>query len=212
MKTKIYMMMAMLAVSMTSKAQSYEGSGGMYNTSFSEIQNMTAIYVQYQPSSFVPKDGKSTSFTAWSIGVQSYTPLSKTTPIYGDIGLKFQYSSKSENGADFTMFSIKVPFNVGYLYTLPNSSFSIYPKLGFSVGYHLSAKMKTGSTTINMFDSDDMGGDDYKWENIPIEWQVGIDFVINKKITFGVSYGTDITETAKNMRIHTTSITAGILF
>lgn len=197
-----------------------------------ENNNWSTLYLQWNPSSAVPSKGDSKTFTGFSIGYNKAIGLTQQAPLYLEFGLGVQYSYRSDTKKEvyntgygyqtyeldekFSMLSAKVPFQLDYVYNIPNTSVDIIPNAGLDFRFNILGKIKYEgggySESRNLFDKDDMGGDDYTWNRFQVGWHIGLNARFNKKYLLGVSYGTDFSEIAKEVKIHTTSVTLGLCF
>lgn len=129
--------------------------------------------------------------------------------------------------------SMKVPVHLLYAWDIPNSKVQLIPFVGLNLRYNFSGKIKyewdasVGGYTLdaddleeagfedqdyNVFDKDDMGGSKNTWKRFQIGWELGVKARFNQKYLLGISYGSDFSEIAKKVKIHTTSITLGYCF
>lgn len=261
MKTfKLLAMTAMMAVSTTASAQFSNTSGSSSNT---DGLSHNTVYLEWNPSSFVPDKGSSQSFTGFSaVYGKTFDVSQGRFPLFVEVGAGLQYSFYSEEEAGmkekFNMFSAKVPVNIGYSYQFPNSNISIDVYSGLTLRYNFSGKKKyeysgngedadwsdyldgmedylggmgdyldellgeeygelagaggNGKDELNVFDKDDMGGDDNTWKRFQIGWQAGANVRIKNKFLVGVSYGTDFSEISKKVNINTVTLKLGYCF
>ncbi|MBR5435263.1 MAG: outer membrane beta-barrel protein [Muribaculaceae bacterium] len=176
----------------------------------------SSLYLQWNPSTFVPKKGDDLSFTGLTFGYSKAVGISETTPLFIEFGAALQYSFKSESGRDweekFRMFSVKVSVNLVYDWQLPNSSVSIRPFAGLTLRGNISGKEieedDEYKSEYDLFDKKDMDGEPFK--RLQIGWQIGANVAFNNKFYLGLSYGSDFSEICKNVKISTTSITVGM--
>ncbi len=205
---KIILMAAMAVMTSTAFAQLMTGKSAAISK---EFKNKT-FYLQWNPSSIVPDKGSSQSFTGFSIGLNKAWGVSSSLPLYIESGLGIQFSFYSEDDADYKMLSAKIPLSLQYVYEIPNSSVEIIPNLGLDFRINAVGTAEYNGKDYNLFDKDDMGGDDYTWNRFQVGWHIGANARFNKKWLVGVSYGTDFSEIAKKAKIHTTSVTLGVCF
>lgn len=223
-KFKTILLIAVLASSANSFAQFSNSSA----SSSSPSDGWNTIWVQWNPSQFSPDKGDSHSFTGFSLGYSHAFPLSNSIPLLVEAGVGLQYSFYKEDlGEDYgisveekiNMFSAKVPVHVLYDWQIPNSSVSIIPFAGLNMRFNISGKLKYEedddygygeSYDANLFDKDEMDGD--QWKRFQIGWELGVKAKFNNKFMVGVSYGQDFSEIAEKVKIHTTSITLGYCF
>lgn len=176
----------------------------------------SSVYVQWNPSTFVPKKGDDQSFTGLTFGYSKAVGISETSPLFIEFGAGLQYSFKSESGRDweekFRMFSVKVPVSLVYDWQLPNSSVSIRPFAGLTLRGNISGKEieedDEYKSEYDLFDKKDM--DEYTFNRLQIGWQIGANVDFSNKFYLGLSYGSDFSEICKNVKINTTSITLGM--
>lgn len=178
----------------------------------------SSVYAQWNPSTFVPKKGDDQSFTGLTLGYNKAIGISETTPLFVEIGAALQYSFESESGRGWEerldMFSAKVPVSLVYDWQLPNSNVSIRPYAGLTLRGNISGKIteedldEDEKYDYSVFDKKEMEGN--PWKRLQIGWQIGANVAFNNKFYLGLSYGADFSEISKNVKIHTTSITAGL--
>lgn len=167
--TKLFIAAAMLAVSVTASAQftntSRKGQAKTVST-----KGWETFYLQWNPSSFSIdlKNADDQSFTGFSVGYSKAFGVSRTTPLFLEVGAALQYSHYTEEGdvlmyfydeeygdvdydivdgeEKFNMFSVKVPVNLLYKFQIPNSSVSLLPFVGATLRCNASAKKKVSVT------------------------------------------------------------------
>ena len=178
----------------------------------------SSLYLQWNPSTFVPKKGNDLSFTGLTFGYSKAVGISETTPLFIEFGAGLQYSFYSESERDWeeslSMFSVKVPVSLVYDWQLPNSSVSIRPFAGLTLRGNISGKITEEDLDYDkkydysVFDKKEMDG--YTWKRLQIGWQIGANVAFSNKFYLGLSYGSDFSEIYKNVKISTTSITVGM--
>ena len=168
MKTRLFIATAMLMMSTASFAQ-------FTNSGSTNIGDYNTIYLQWNPSSIVPKEGSSYSFTGFSAGYNHAFSLSQSIPLYVETGVGIQYSFWSGdtpfpykrnndsrnyeykiNDAKIKMLSAKVPLSIAYKFEIPNSKVSIIPNAGIDFRFNFLAKLNHDKLkeSINLFDED----------------------------------------------------------
>lgn len=135
------------------------------------------------------------------------------------------------------MFSAKVPVNIIYNWNIPNSRITLSPFIGVNIRCNFSGKYNLdwnmapelknelinqvgkdafdetfSDQELNLFDKKDMGTSDDTWKRFQLGWQIGVSATLNNKFSLGISYGTDFTEIAKKVKLHSTSVTLGYRF
>ncbi len=214
---KVFLSIAATMLFICSSVSAQENSQGSVVSPATEVSSKeefpdwSNVNIQWNPSALVPEKGSSNSFTGLSIGLESCQSFTskKASPFYGEFGIGFQYSFDSANGADFSMYAAKLNVGVGYAINIPSAPISLMPHAGIGYSWIFSAKTKVSGTTIDHFNEDDMGGEDYKWDNMPIGWYAGLKANICNKLVIGATYGMDFTKITKGTRIRTITISVG---
>lgn len=223
---KYYVLAIMAMFALASQAQivssrssriTSQGIYGDYNT----------IYLQWNPSSLVPKEGDSYSFTGFSAGYNHAFSLSQNVPIYVEAGVGVQYSFWSGDmyvptnsnhetqikDADIKLLSAKVPLSLAYKFDIPNSDFSIIPNAGVDFRFNILAKLNSDQIekSVNLFNDENLGE---TWKRFQVGWHVGVNFMFNNTFMIGGSYGTDFTTIWNyfDCKMHTGSVTLGYCF
>lgn len=222
-KIRLFAVFALLTVCATSFAQFTNSSSSSSSTTSSD--EWSTVWVEWNPSSLEPSEGDSQSFTGLSVGWSKAFSLSSSSPLFieGGLGLQYSFYSEDVEGYDYegtvkaNVFSVKAPINFVYRYNLPNSNISLSPFAGITLRYNLSGKLKfeyddEDSEEIDLFDKDDMGSKDATFKRFQIGWQIGAKALFNNKVSLGISYGSDLSEIAKKVKIKTTSISLGFIF
>lgn len=162
------------------------------------------------------------------------TPLSKTSPLFLEWGLRFNgeyYSDSAEKSKQSTnVYTVGIPLNITYHFSLGDTGAKLAPYAGVNFKVHVSGESKytyktlltttvgegtrfeTTSTkeidktdTLNLFSKDDMG--EGAWKRFQMGWQIGVNLEI-KRFVIGLGYGTDFVKLAK--RTNTSNFTVGI--
>lgn len=192
------------------------------NATSADIGDYNTVYLQWNPSSFVPDEGDSKFFNGFSAGYNHAFSLSRSIPLYVEAGLGIQYSfwsgdmyvplkykSDAKNyevkikDADIKLLSAKVPLSLAYKFDIPNSNISIIPNAGVDFRFNILAKLNNDELkeSINLFDDDlsylGEGSEGLKlgetWKRFQVGWHVGVNFMFNNTFMIGGSYGTDFT-------------------
>lgn len=160
MKTKFLFVVAMLMASTTTFAQ-FLNSSAKSSSSF-DGGEWSTIYVQWNPSSYVPDKGDSESFTGLSIGYNKAFSISQSIPLFVEAGIGAQYSfytkdlvsdlaeeyntseSSIRNLMDpemkINMISAKVPISLAYTYQIPDSKITLIPYVGIDFRVNIIGK------------------------------------------------------------------------
>lgn len=182
----------------------------------------------------------------FSIGYTKGFSIAKEFPLFLETGIGATYSFGKEDYDDLgykedilerktNLFSINIPVNLAYKFSLPNGKVSIVPYIGVNFRGNIIGKQKYNLTVdtnelgfsedkfweqmgkegfkqeANMFDKKDTGSKDYTWKRFQMGWQIGVGLNYNS-LYVGVGYGKDFIELCKKTKIGTTSITLGYNF
>lgn len=163
----------------------------------------------------------SSDYTPFGVGFSTSALFSEHSPFFVDAGLNLIYtkSKEEEHGVKttFTMISSTIPLNVGYIIAIPNTKVAFCPFVGLSGKFHYYGKIKTEykgeSESSNVFSESDMGKDN-KYNNMQLAWQAGLKFCIRGTNTafLRLSYGEDITELAKKIKMKQFTMAIGCYF
>lgn len=162
--------------------------------------------------------------------------LTKSIPLFLEtgVGLDFGFWGDSESvryddgeSYDFKLrlstLSFAVPVNLAYRLQF-NDAFSLQPYLGLNFKINALANYKieeeyededgygdSDDESFNMFDKDDVGDDDFRWNRFQMGWHIGVGMNYNK-FYLGLSYGTDFSQLWKKTTTGTFKIGVGVNF
>ncbi len=160
----------------------------------------------------------------FSIGYTRAFSLTEKVPLFLEPGVLGQFTYFKETYRDdyyydyesydkYMMASLKVPVNVLYKITFPNSTIALMPFAGLTVRCNLWAedKWKDGkeSGSIDLFSKKKM--DDYAWKRVQVGWQIGAKARFGEKFIVGGSFGTDFNEIYKKCRIYSGTVMVGLI-
>ena len=243
---KIYFFIVAVALvlsSVTASAQFMNSSAGSRYASTADVESVFNTFdLTYSPLKFASyNDGKETSdddditgdMNAFSLNWTQAYALTTSLPVYFQYGAGLQYAWKtdSDSGNDWKMSStvsfltVKVPVNVLYCYTIPNTSVSLMPYVGLGLHGHILGQVKYSSTydgeteseTLNFFSKDDL--EDEALTRFTLNWQIGAKVAFDRYI-FGVGYEGPVTHLQKDkyenrtftVNTHQVNISLGIRF
>ena len=133
-----------------------------------------------------------------------------------------------------TLMYVKVPITLTYNYQISDSKFFIAPYIGVTGRYIFSGEQKEtttetdvtkwssaygGSTDTdyssdetkwNLYDEEDMG-EDNTWTRFQFGWQIGVNLKY-KNLLVGISYGSDFSEIADDLKTNNLSFSLGYCF
>lgn len=244
---KIYffvLAVALVLCNVTASAQFVNSSAGFRSAATADVESVFNTFdLTYSPVTFgayydgEEADGDGDEITgdmnAFSLNWTQARALTANLPLYIQYGAGLQYAwktdSESEDDWKFTsttsFLTIKVPVNVLYCYTLPNTSVSLMPYVGLGLHGHVLGQAKYSSTydgetdseTMNLFSKDDM--EDESLKRFTLNWQVGAKVSFGKYIV-GVGYEGPVTHLFKEkydgetftVNTHQVNISLGIRF
>lgn len=251
MKTmKFYLAVCLLALTGTASAQfanskALSSSSSTRNTDTNGWQRIT---VSYNPTKIISdyEGADDLSVNGFSIGYTKGFSIAKEFPLFVEASVNATYSFGKEDYDDLgfdedilerktNLFSLNIPVNIAYKFSLPNGKVSIVPYIGINFRGNIIGKQKYNLTIdtnelgfskdefweqmekegykqeANMFDKKDTGSKDYTWKRFQMGWQIGAGLNYNQ-LYVGVGYGKDFIELCKKTKIGTTSITLGYNF
>lgn len=186
---KIFAAFCALCLVFTAQAQ---------ETSSKPMEDYNTFYIQYDAISL-----DELSLNGIGLGWNATGSISKSIPLFAEIGIRAQYAFGSENDVDYNMYSVAIPLSIGYHYQV-SDAFALAPYAGLNVRYYLGGKADAGDYDFKLFDSDEAD-----WKAFAFGWQIGVKGVFNK-FSLGISYGTDFTEMVEDAdKIGSLQITLG---
>lgn len=174
---KSILTLGMLFVSTAGFAQ-FANNGGSHSSGggsalIKDNKNYSRIYIGYNPTtiSYDVKGVDNTTLNGFTFGYTKGISLSKNLPIFLEVGARFNFGFKSENGSDeddddyystrlsydydddydyeddeetfkTTTASLVVPINVAYKLTFAGGDFSVSPFLGITLKGNILGKEK----------------------------------------------------------------------
>ena len=178
------------------------------------IERSYAITLDVKPSSLIPKEGDNQSLLGLNGGF-SILVRQKMLEFEWNLGLQKSFGSKKNAGAslDYKMFAFTFDVTLGYNYTVPNTNVRIVPFLGFGFENLISGsiKQKMGgiSTTFDMKDRDDMGGEVY---GTTLYLEGGVKTYFTKNIFAKLRYAHSVMNYKKDVGYQFFGIGAGLEF
>lgn len=259
MKTiKIYLSVCLLAVAATASAQFANSNASSSSTSSRSIDTdgWNRVSVSFNPMKAVidTEGADDLSFTGFSFSYAKGFSIAKQIPLFVEAGINATYAFNTQDSEDndeleylkdegynmelkTTLFSLNIPVNLAYKFSLTNSNLSIVPYLGVNFRGNIIGKSKYkladglgedsyydsekefwedfeeefGKQDTNNFDKKETGSKDATWKRFQMGWQIGIGLNY-KQLYASIGYGKDFTELCKKVKISTTSITLGYNF
>ena len=161
MKKVLFIMMASLLTIVTNMFAQTTSSTTSIAASEVYTNGWNSIWGEWNPSTFVvdEKGSDNQSFTGFSLGFSHSVSLSRTSPLFMEVGLGGQYSFyekewyeeesyespyegtvtfMSRRSRKLNMWSIKAPISLLYRYDIPNSVVSLMPYAGIDLRFNIS--------------------------------------------------------------------------
>jgi len=145
-------------------------------------------------------DTESDDFFSVGGGLDIATSLNKSQrfPLKIVYGISYNYTTKSDDGVDFTITDLMFPVNLKAAFR-QNKKFGVEPYVGLNFSYYIDCKAKT---TIDYFYGYGHSSNSSKYSESFIEdvnrfqvgVQTGVDFCICKKFVLGLKCIVDATE------------------
>lgn len=251
MKTmRFYLAVCLLSLTGTASAQFANSNASSVSSTSrnADTNEWQRISISYNPTKIIyDYEGvDNLSVNGFSIGYTKGFSIAKEFPLFLETGIGATYSFGKEDYDDLgykedilerktNLFSINIPVNLAYKFSLPNGKVSIVPYIGVNFRGNIIGKQKYNLTVdtnelgfsedkfweqmekegfkqeANMFDKKDTGSKDYTWKRFQMGWQIGVGLNYNS-LYVGVGYGKDFIELCKKTKIGTTSITLGYNF
>lgn len=251
MKTmRFYLAVCLLSLTGTASAQFANSNASSVSSTSrnADTNEWQRISISYNPTKIIyDYEGvDNLSVNGFSIGYTKGFSIAKEFPLFLETGIGATYSFGKEDYDDLgykedilerktNLFSINIPVNLTYKFSLPNGKVSIVPYIGVNFRGNIIGKQKYNLTVdtnelgfsedkfweqmekegfkqeANMFDKKDTGSKDYTWKRFQMGWQIGVGLNYNS-LYVGVGYGKDFIELCKKTKIGTTSITLGYNF
>lgn len=234
----------MLLASTAAFAQFSNAGGGKSTSSRSgsglvkKTDSYSRFYVGYNPMTISPDIDGEDDVTLHGVGV-GFThgfSLSKTQPIFLEIGVRGVYNLKTETDeysnvelsghlfknvefkTSYEVASVSVPVNLTYKLSFGNGDVSISPFLGITLKGNvlgkktvkLEADKQTAKKKYDLFDKKDVTKDG-QWKRFQAGWQIGANLDY-KKLTIGLHYGSDFGEICKKTTTSNWSVSLGYNF
>lgn len=249
--SKLIALAVMLSASTASFAQ-FANAGSKSNSgSSASVDEWSSFSVSYNPVSLSPEHGDNISATGFSATYSKAWSISQSSPIFIEGGVGLQYAFDTEDLGDmvndsdgkvtlqqkYNLLTLKVPVNIMYAFSVPNSNVKIAPFAGLTANINIlgttkydfemtgiygsyeselmsyieSTYGKKATESRNLFDKDDMGSKEATWNRFVLGAQIGANVYFDKWY-FGASYGFGLTEIAEKCKMNVSSITVGLKF
>lgn len=136
------------------------------------------------------------------IGLNYIHGFSVAKDMFVEAGVNLNYQVGSVRNSDLTFSALQIPVNFVYRFDNLIDGVTLSPYVGLNFKYNVLGEAKnkikdsesegsdTTEQTVNLFDSKDMGGDDYTFNRFQPGWHVGVGAHYGK-IYAGVQWGMD---------------------
>lgn len=231
-KSIIFAAVAFMLMSVTASAQ-FMQSNGTSKTQASVEDVFSTFDLTYSPVTMKASyDGESDTedFNGLSLNWAQARLLTDQLPVYLQYGAGVQFTWKTDTRSDdyydmkvkntSTFLTVKVPVNVLYNFTIPNTALSVMPYVGLNAQIHVLGQSKTTTTyedeketnKMSYFSKDDM---EDPYNRFVIGWQIGAMVSFNKYFV-GIGYSGPVTNLYKQddfkINYNQVNISLGIKF
>lgn len=112
--------------------------------------------------------------------------------LFAETGVNFNYQVGSNKSVDMKFTALQVPLNLVYRIAGLAQGLDFAPYVGLNLKYNTTGKFteKISKVSVDVFDSKDMGGDDYTFNRFQPGWHAGVG-VNSDNIYLGLEFGTD---------------------
>ena len=202
-RIKYLLVVCLLGMASTMSAQFVNTSSSGSTNSGSDATSWQGLRISYHPVSVNGDEGGDISFSGASIGYAKSFSVSNSAPLFIETGANVSWVGGEVEDTDvkLNMFSVNVPVNFGYKFSLGNNN-GIFPYVGLTLRGNIVGKMKYDDESVDVFKGEN------KWKRFQIGWQIGVGANFN---TFyvGASYGTDFSDIFEDAKVAMPSISIG---
>ena len=208
---KLLMVACLLGIASTVSAQFVNSNNSSMSNGSADATEWQGLRVSYHPVSINADGGGSINFSGASVGYIKSFGISGTTPVFLETGANISWfggdleSWDDDEELKLNVFSINVPFNLGYKFML-NETTGIFPYAGLTLRGNIVGNYSGEGESVSAFGDDVSEG--YKLKRFQIGWQIGVGVNFNTFFV-GASYGTDFNEVVKGGKVAMPSITIG---
>lgn len=153
---KVYLSLCFLAIATVASAQFMNAKNSSKSSSgIHDLKGWNRIQVSYNPMTLKSdvKDADDLSFNSFSIGYMRGISLSKSIPLFTEVGANILWTHYGEDQDPFfkkegmsayytnkiNMYSIHIPINLAYKLSI-NKDFSVLPYIGIDLRVNISGK------------------------------------------------------------------------
>ena len=213
---KLIIMAVMAAMGLQAQAQIVSSRSSMVTREVIDRGGWSTFGVEYLPSTFsYDGDHDSDTYNALALNYTQAISITQSMPMFIEWGIGAQYSFWSKDNKSYDVnwnfISAKVPINLIYDISFPNSTIHLDPFVGVKFRFNIWGEIKEEhngkSETINLFDKDE--GDCNRFQ---VGLQAGMKVRFDRKFYLGIGYGIDFSEFSKKTKINELKLMAGLVF
>lgn len=229
-KTLVTCSMLMASTAAFAQFSNAGGSGRASSNGGGLVKNTDSysrVFVGYNPMtiSYDASGVDDLTLNGFSVGYLHGFSLSKSQPLFLEVGAKatFNFKKETEEDEDYDYeakikaASITVPINVAYKLSFANGM-AVSPFFGVTLKGNILGKEDfteiddddKETTKIDFFDKDDVGKDG-QWKRFQAGWQIGVNLDY-KSFNLGFHYGSDFNELCKKTKTSNWGLTLGYNF
>lgn len=195
---KLIIAALLLTVSSVTFAQFTNGGS---KSSVGDNSDYNKVYTSFNVGSFSEStnlkyegmkasDDESVGLLGFNVGYAHGFNLKKSLPLFLELGGELNFNSGSEDDVTYTFMNIAVPVNFVYRFGI-SDNFAIAPYAGLNFKINVLGKEKEeGDESESFFNKDDMG-DDWTANRFQLGMNVGVNFIVSNKFSFGYRFQPD---------------------
>lgn len=168
------------------------GDNSDYNKVYTSFNVGSFTYKEsFKGGGYKGSDDESVGLIGFNVGYAHGFNLKNTLPLFLELGGEFNFNSGSKDDDTYTFMNIAVPVNVVYRFGV-SDNFAIAPYAGLNFKINVIGKVKDDDAdeSESYFNKDDMG-DDWTANRFQLGMNVGVNFIVNNKFSFGYRFQPD---------------------
>lgn len=165
-----------------------------------DCYNLVSISYRYD---YFGSDYDHVGFNGFSADYIHGFSVSRKLPLYVETGGSFGYTTKKyAKGMHGGYGVINVPANCAYRFAIPKTPIVILPYVGLNFKLNVIGSNNVGKDTQSWYD-------DYDYKRFQVGFNIGVG-VSYQKVYFGLNWGPDFNDIAKNTSSGTFKISLGM--
>ena len=212
---KLIVMAVLAAMGLQAQAQIVSSRSSMVTREVIDRGGWSTFGVEYLPSTFsYDGDHDSETYNAFALNYTQAISIASSIPLFIEWGIGAQYSfwDNDHKSYDYSwhFVSAKIPINVIYDISFPNSTIHLDPFVGVKFRGNIWGQIKEDysgkSETYDLFDKNEGNCNRFQ-----VGLQAGMKVRLNK-FFLGIGYGIDFSEFCEKTKINELKLMAGFVF